>query len=382
MFPNSPLSNEERENLAMEAMSLIEEAEQIEESNPAKAAFTYQQAADKLARSRLVPQEKIDSIYTHVTHLNQVAQYRKQQAQQAQPEGPSPEALQNAGFEALDKAKDAEKNGQIGYALELYYYAINVLAQGGWDEGQLKGLKDEVQRLQLKARAPPPAPVAGVPAMPTPRDEPYTPTFMTVPGGQAPPKAPPMPGAPGGRPEGHYTPTFATLPGANAPPPAPNMGASTRQEPEAPYVPTFTSLPANQSPDSAQAPSSRIVLSTSDEPASLDDIMSMLKGIQDGPKPSEEPPERKPAEMKTLAPSTPNPSETIIKPEAKSSEPKPQAQTEEKIAPKIPAAKPTESLPTPEKPPSPAHSSKQDNSIEDTNLKRLDSLLDNILKKK
>ncbi|MHA1734645.1 MAG: hypothetical protein ACTSU5_22135 [Promethearchaeota archaeon] len=397
------------ETLAMEAMSLIEEADQLEGSNPSEAAYNYQLAADKLARSRLVPQEKIDQIYTHVTYLNQLAQYQKEQAAQAQAQGPSPEALQEAGFEALDKAKEAEKQGQLQYALELHFYAINVLAQGGWNEMQLKGLQDEVRRLQLKMRTPSPAATragagGGANAAPPPPGQTYTPTFASIPGGQAPPaRVPAGGGMPGGRAGGtdggpgagteQYMPTFATLPGARKPP-APTSPGSPSGSPGpdrggtggGAYVPTFTQLPSSQAPDVVAAPSSRIKLGDSagddDGPASLDDIMSMFKdlkvggktassgGVERGNIQSEAPPRATPAAASTTARKTPPSSTPPASPEktpAAAVEAQPGIGSKTKPVAPEPAPKEVEDGP------------ESSTRVKDPNLKNLENLLDSIL---
>lgn len=234
MFDYDPRSDE-KQQFAMEAMDLMEKAEAKENNGEwAKAAYLYQEAAEKLAKSQMIPQEKIQEVYDKVTYLNHVAQQAKEggagPATQG-PQGPSPEAVQDQAFQLLDQAKDAEQAGNYGGAIEFYLQAVQGLIQAGWSDTQIEGIQAEVQRVQQKMAA---LAQAQQPAAPTPaggvQDASSEPAFW-----QGAPAAP----VPAEQEMGQNAPAPAAA-SAATPAPAPTPGGGLGQE--EPYKPTFASV--------------------------------------------------------------------------------------------------------------------------------------------
>ncbi len=143
----------QREQLAQEAMALIEQAEQLEiQEQWAKAAYTYQQAAEKLQRSGYAT-HFISDIYSKATDCNNRVKLVKQgkpvmhtggQIQDRQ----QTESLEQQGVSLLNNAKQLMKEQRYGEALDQYLSAANLLTQAGWKPEQLEGIKGEITQLQ------------------------------------------------------------------------------------------------------------------------------------------------------------------------------------------------------------------------------------------
>ncbi len=142
--------NEEKEaakqQLAQEAMALIEQAEQLEtQEEYAKAAYTYQQAAEKLQRSGYAAQF-IEELYSRVTTCNN----RVKQAKKAPPvvDKQQAESLQQQAFSLMDIAKNLKKERRYADAVEQFLAAANLLTEAGWLPEQLEGIRGEITHLQ------------------------------------------------------------------------------------------------------------------------------------------------------------------------------------------------------------------------------------------
>ncbi|MHA1733952.1 MAG: hypothetical protein ACTSU5_18585, partial [Promethearchaeota archaeon] len=162
------LSQDNRQALALEAMDLLETAEKLEgQEEWGKACFAYQDAAEKLARSRLVEREKIDQIYDRITEIQKFLS-TKGAAGGAGGVGDesqvTPEELSDQAFSFLDSAKEAEKRGEYQQAIDDFMQAATLMTQAGWEASQVQGIQTEVERVQKKlavqaaAAAAPPAP--------------------------------------------------------------------------------------------------------------------------------------------------------------------------------------------------------------------------------
>ncbi len=157
-----------KQQLAQEAMALIEQAEQLEAQEQwAKAAYLYQQAAEKLQRSGYA-MHFISDLYSKATDCNNRAKpakptgskFRGQQLpkptlQQVesfqQPMKPSQkqvEALQHQALAMIQNAKNHEQEKRFGDAIEQYLSAVNLLTEAGWIPEQLEDIKQAILHLQ------------------------------------------------------------------------------------------------------------------------------------------------------------------------------------------------------------------------------------------
>ncbi len=139
-----------KQQLAQEAMALIEQAEQLEAQEQwAKAAYTYQQAAEKLQRSGYAT-HFISDIYSKVTTCNnRVKQVKpvKQTNDQIQDQQKI-ESLQQQAFSLMNAAKNLKKERRYSEALEQYLSAANLFTEAGWKPEQLEGIRGEITELQ------------------------------------------------------------------------------------------------------------------------------------------------------------------------------------------------------------------------------------------
>ncbi|TFF87847.1 MAG: hypothetical protein EU548_09685, partial [Promethearchaeota archaeon] len=139
------MMRESPEELAQQALSLLESAERFEtEQNWAKAIESYSNAAELLKQSGYL-MHRIEDIYTRITELNSYLQQEKnyQQAQSQQ----QLDQLQDQAFALLDAAKRLEADGSFQDAIDQYMSAIGLLAQAGWTEVQLENIKGKVMAL-------------------------------------------------------------------------------------------------------------------------------------------------------------------------------------------------------------------------------------------
>ncbi len=139
-----------KQQLAQEAMALIEQAEQLETQEQwAKAAYTYQQAAEKLQRSGYAT-HFISDIYSKVTACNdRVKQAKRVKLPHDQMQGQQQiESLQQQAFSLMNLAKNLTKEQRYIEALERYLSAVNLLTEAGWKPEQLEGIKGEITELQ------------------------------------------------------------------------------------------------------------------------------------------------------------------------------------------------------------------------------------------
>ncbi len=135
-----------KQQLAQEAMALIEQAEQLETQEEfAKAAFTYQQAAEKLQRSGYAPQY-IEDIYQRVTTCNNRVKLAKKAIQIHDKQ--QIESLQQQAFSLMDIATTLKKEKRYSDAIEQYLSAANLLTEAGWKPEQLEGIRGEITHVQ------------------------------------------------------------------------------------------------------------------------------------------------------------------------------------------------------------------------------------------
>ncbi|MGV9197922.1 MAG: hypothetical protein ACOC4M_03705, partial [Promethearchaeia archaeon] len=133
------------EELAQEALGLLERAEKFEEQkNWSKAIQLYSDAADKLKASGFL-MHRIEDIYNRITQLNNYLKQEQNYAKQTQEQ--QIQQLQDQAFALLDQAKELESEGRFQDAIEQYMSAIKLLAQSGWTETQLENLKSKVTTL-------------------------------------------------------------------------------------------------------------------------------------------------------------------------------------------------------------------------------------------
>ncbi|MHA1147628.1 MAG: hypothetical protein ACTSR8_05235 [Promethearchaeota archaeon] len=133
---------ENTEELAQQALALLEQAERFEENkNWSKAIECYTTASEFLKRSGYLL-HRIDDIYTRITELKNYLQQDKflQQTQTQQ----QLEQLQDQAFALLDAAKRLETEAKFQEAIEQYMAAIGLLAQAGWSETQLENIKGKI----------------------------------------------------------------------------------------------------------------------------------------------------------------------------------------------------------------------------------------------
>ena len=141
--------NEEAEaakkQLAQEALKILEQAEQLEQQEEwAKAAYNYQQAAEKLQRSGYALQF-IEELYNRVTICNKRIKLAKK-ADQIQDKARL-ESLQQQAFSLMDIATTLKKEKRYSDAVEQYQLAINLLTETGWTAAQLESIRGELNRL-------------------------------------------------------------------------------------------------------------------------------------------------------------------------------------------------------------------------------------------
>jgi len=136
------------EELAQEAIELLDQAENFEEQkNWSKAIESYQKAADFLQHSGYLS-HRIDDIYTRITEINNyLKEERAYQQSKAQIQQAQLDRLQDEAFSLLDEAKSQEKAGLVKNAVQKYLSAIKLLTQSGWTEPQLDNLKSKIMRL-------------------------------------------------------------------------------------------------------------------------------------------------------------------------------------------------------------------------------------------
>jgi len=133
------------EELAQEALKLLEIAQKLEEEkNIEEAISTYQKAADFLKQSGFL-MHRIQEIYDRISELRNFIQketlYQKTQAMA------QIEQLQDQAFILLEGAKKLEFDGLFEDAIQQYLSAINLLVDAGWSETQLEKLKLKIDLL-------------------------------------------------------------------------------------------------------------------------------------------------------------------------------------------------------------------------------------------
>ncbi|TFG19464.1 MAG: hypothetical protein EU529_16305, partial [Promethearchaeota archaeon] len=133
------------EELAEEAIKLLNQAEDLEEQGDwSKAIASYQKAADNLQQSGYLS-HRIDDIYSRITEINNYLKEDKMYKQaQSQIQHAQVERLQDEAFSLLDEAKSQETAGLLDNAIQNYFSAIKLLAQSGWTETQLESLKSKI----------------------------------------------------------------------------------------------------------------------------------------------------------------------------------------------------------------------------------------------
>ncbi len=133
------------EELAQDALTLLDQAEKLEqERNFSKAIESYSIAAEYLKRSGYLS-HRIEDIYSRITELNNNLKQEKlysQASTQAQLD-----QVQDQAFAILDGAKRLETSRQYEVAIQEYMSAISLLAQAGWSESQLEGVKSKITSL-------------------------------------------------------------------------------------------------------------------------------------------------------------------------------------------------------------------------------------------
>ena len=133
------------EELAQEALRILELAQKFEEEkNIEKAISHYQKAADILKQSGFLI-HRIKEIYDRIEELNnyqeqnKLIQYTQNQT--------TVEKLQDQAFSLLEGAKKLEYEGFFEDAIQQYLSAITLLIQSGWSEASLENLKLKIKSL-------------------------------------------------------------------------------------------------------------------------------------------------------------------------------------------------------------------------------------------
>ena len=131
------------ENLAQEALNLLELAQKLEEErNVEKAIVNYERAGELLKQSGYLT-HRIQDIYDRIQELNKylkqdkLYQYTQTQTQIEQ--------LQDQAFALLDGAKKLESDGFFEDAIKQYSSAIALLTQAGWSNTQLNNLNTKIK---------------------------------------------------------------------------------------------------------------------------------------------------------------------------------------------------------------------------------------------
>jgi hypothetical protein len=132
------------EFLAQEALKFLELAQKFEEEKSVENAIShYQKAADFLKQSGFLI-HRIQEIYDRISELKEFTQkealYQRAQAKT------QIEQLQDQAFTLLEGAKKLEFDGFFEDAIQQNLSAINLLAQAGWSEAQLKNIKSKINK--------------------------------------------------------------------------------------------------------------------------------------------------------------------------------------------------------------------------------------------
>ncbi|HMF33465.1 MAG TPA: hypothetical protein VKK79_18715, partial [Candidatus Lokiarchaeia archaeon] len=131
---------------AEEAMALIEEADKLEsEEEFAKAAYTYQKAAERLQRSGYAS-DHLEEIYTKITVLNNRISLAKKTGRLEERQHTA--ELQQQAFAIMDEANKLKAGGKYQDAIVQYTSAAGMLTEAGWSPVQLEGIQSEVTKLQ------------------------------------------------------------------------------------------------------------------------------------------------------------------------------------------------------------------------------------------
>lgn len=133
------------EDLAQEALNLLEIAQKFEEEKDIEEAISnYQKAADFLKQSGFL-MHRIQEIYDRIGELKDFIHketlYQRTQAKA------QIEQLQDQAFSILEGAKKLEFDGFFEDAIQQYLSAINLLIDAGWSETQLENLKQKINTL-------------------------------------------------------------------------------------------------------------------------------------------------------------------------------------------------------------------------------------------
>ncbi|MFX0140102.1 MAG: hypothetical protein ACFFDN_41050, partial [Candidatus Hodarchaeota archaeon] len=133
------------EFLAQEALKFLELAQKFEEEKNVENAIShYQKAADFLKQSGFL-MHRIQEIYDRISELKEFTQ--KEALYQRAQEKAQIEQMQNQAFTLLEEAKKLEFNGFFEDAIQQNLSAINLLAQAGWSEAQLKNIRSKINKL-------------------------------------------------------------------------------------------------------------------------------------------------------------------------------------------------------------------------------------------
>ncbi len=140
---------ENPENLAQEALKLLENAQKFEEEkNIEEAISNYQRAADFLKQSGYL-MHRIQEIYDRIGELKDFVQ--KETLYQRTQTKAQIEQLQDQAFTILEGAKKLEFDGLFEDSIQQYLSAINLLVEAGWTESQLENLKVKINKLVKEA---------------------------------------------------------------------------------------------------------------------------------------------------------------------------------------------------------------------------------------
>ncbi|UCD00396.1 MAG: hypothetical protein JSV23_05750 [Promethearchaeota archaeon] len=133
------------EFLAQEALKFLELAQKFEEEKNVENAIShYQKAADFLKQSGFL-MHRIQEIYDRISELKEFTQ-KEALYQRAQTKAQI-EQLQDQAFTLLEEAKKLEFDGFFEDAIQQNLSAINLLAQAGWSEAQLKNIRSKINKL-------------------------------------------------------------------------------------------------------------------------------------------------------------------------------------------------------------------------------------------
>ncbi|MFX0022356.1 MAG: hypothetical protein ACFE9S_08505 [Candidatus Hermodarchaeota archaeon] len=138
------------EDLAQEALKLLEIAQKFEEAkNVDEAISHYQKAADFLKQSGYL-MHRIQEIYDRIGELKEFA--KKEILYQQTQTKAQIEQLQDQAFNLLEAAKKLEFDGFFEDAIQQYLSAINLLIEAGWNEYQLENLKNKIIMLKRESQ--------------------------------------------------------------------------------------------------------------------------------------------------------------------------------------------------------------------------------------